>query len=346
MLNQLEKCLDLGSFALRLLPPEFAHHLAMKALKQKWLIEKFTPLHIEGRGLMLRVPGIGEIAHPIGLAAGFDKDATSLMGLQSLGFSFIEVGTVTPQPQNGQKKPRIFRLKDQHSLINRMGFPSQGARSMLVRLQGTSLRVPLGINVGKNAQTPNQHAITDYLNLIRSFENRCQYLVVNLSSPNTPGLRELASVEFLKQLQLEIEPTTLAKVWIKLSPDMAPKDLRSIVTAINEFGFQGIVLTNTHSVDYPHRGGLSGPAMAQLALENLQIVHDVNQRRLPVISVGGISNGLDVLLRLKHGASCVQIYTALVYRGPFVIHKILKELMVEMQQRGIESLEEYVLHGT
>lgn len=338
-----QRSFRLGTAAMRMLPAEAAHDLGM------WILEKdllrFAPMPTYGSslsGLNMSVPGIGELVHPLGLAAGFDKNARAPKGFSRMGLSFLEVGTVTPRPQGGNPKPRLFRLDDQLGLINRMGFNSEGSAKVRQRLQKASWThdvIPLGINLGKNKDTKMDAAIEDYSQGIEALGPFAKYFVINVSSPNTSGLRGLANEHFLKELALR-HRDQLGKLWVKLDPDMPRSDFQQLVKALAEIGFQGLILTNTHRVEWPEVGGMSGPAINAQSTACLQWAYEVTRGALPLIASGGLMTGQDVFQRIARGASAVQIYSALVYRGPLAVYSILRELKAEMDLRGFSFLSD------
>lgn len=338
----------LGRFSascLRMLPPETAHDIGMKALELgalNWLPE--PQFHNHGVQLMTELPGVGRLAHPIGLAAGFDKNARCPTAFQRMGFSFIEVGTVTPKPQDGNPKPRLFRDSGQRSITNRMGFNGEGIISVVNRVKGhnwSGFHPPMGVNLGKNKLTPNEDALKDFEQGLRAFEQLASYFVINISSPNTPGLRELANPEFIESLGA-ICTDCLKRVWIKLDPDMSKKEFQSMIRAIMKVGFAGVILSNTHRVVYPQVGGQSGHPLLSLSNAVLEWAWDVHQGLLPMIGCGGILSGVDAYHKIARGASAVQLYTALVYRGPGAVAKIMEELAIELKLRGFGSVGEAV----
>lgn len=334
-------------FMRSMLPAEPAHHMALWALQQRSVRSWLRPPYMQ-QDLSVEVPGgIGRVKHPIGLAAGFDKDGVAISGLMQCGFSCIEIGTVTPQPQLGHPRPRMFRLKERQELVNCMGFPSRGAEDVAQRLQQWKKLqdYPIGVNVGKNKETSLERATDDYLWLIQRFQDLAQYFVVNVSSPNTEKLRKLADPLFLRILQekiCDVQSGLVSKVWIKLDPDSDRRSFQKTMEAIVQCSYAGVILTNTHAVRQPYLGGLSGHSLRSLSLQRLQWAREVHQGQLGMIACGGISTGLDVLESLRCGASMVQIYTAFVYRGPAAVSKILYELSCEIQQIGAKSLCEVI----
>lgn len=294
--------------------------------------------------LQVTLPGIGRLRHPVGLAAGFDKNARCPEAFEWIGCSFIEIGTVTPKPQAGNPRPRLFRYPDTLSIINRMGFNSDGAEIVLKRLQQINWapsRVPMGINVGKNKNTPLERAVDDYLSGINAFADRSSWLTINISSPNTPGLRDLASADFLRQLA-QSAGSSIRKCWIKLDPDMDQTTFESVITAICEEGYAGVILSNTHRVTWPEAGGQSGHPLLSQSNRCLELAWSITNGRLPMIASGGVISGTDAFQKLIRGASAVQIYTALVYRGPGAVRRICQELSEELKLHGFSSAEDCI----
>ncbi|MCX6129546.1 MAG: quinone-dependent dihydroorotate dehydrogenase [Proteobacteria bacterium] len=337
------RMLSLGTGLLRLLPAEIAHDLSLWLMQRdllRWLpLPSLTPLL---EGLDAHVPGIGDLAHPIGLAAGFDKNARAPLAFSRLGLSFLEIGTITPRPQQGNPKPRLFRLEDQLGLINRMGFNGDGAEHILARLKHCAWNhdtVPMGINLGKNKDTSPEAAIEDYSHGLETFAPYGRYFVINVSSPNTEGLRGLANAEFLKELAFRHQKV-LNRIWVKLDPDMQKKSFQSLVESIAAAGFQGLILTNTHRVEGPEKGGMSGHPLATQANACLEWAYEVTKGGLPLIASGGILSGQDVFQRIARGASATQIYSSLVYRGPLAVALMLQELKMEMKLQGFRFLSD------
>lgn len=283
----------------------------------------------------------------IGLAAGYDKDGLAIRGLAALGFGHVEIGTVTPKPQPGNPSPRVFRLVEDDAVINRMGFPSRGAefaKEQLSQLSVVSEQLPVvvGVNIGKNKETPNEQAEFDYLALLRHFARLADYLTVNVSSPNTAGLRELQERKTLETLLLHlhqqrmVEQEQLKKripILVKLSPDMTEAGLDESLEAILNTQMDGVIVTNTtlgreglRSSYWGETGGLSGsPLRVKSEAVLRQTIKYVNGK-MPVVSAGGIMNADDAKRRLEMGAALVQVYTGLVYRGPGLVQEIVRAL--------------------
>jgi dihydroorotate dehydrogenase len=327
------------------LNPEHAHKLTLSVMRLAGDIQPINailrtvysaPAHpIQTFGLTF--------SNPIGLAAGYDKDGIGWRGLASLGFGHIEVGTVTPKPQPGNPKPRLFRLPDEKALINRMGFPGMGAEFVMQQISKQRPKnLVLGVNIGKNKDTPLETAVEDYLSLLRLFAKQADYLTVNVSSPNTVGLRQLqerqALNHVLKLLSVERERLTQTgihkvPILIKLSPDLTDPQLDEALDVILENQMDGIIATNTtisrdrvNAAFAREEGGLSGRPLQALSLAMVGKIYKRTNGRLPVVGVGGISNATGVQKMMDAGAVLVQIYTGLIYEGPGLVKRINLEL--------------------
>lgn len=332
-----------ATVCLRQFPPELAHDAGVAALASPGgsLLSHLVKVPATG-GLKVTLPGVGALPHPVGLAAGFDKDARAIPALAALGFSYIEVGAVTPKPQPGNPKPRLFRYPRDRSLINRMGFNSAGVDTVHQRLSQLCWdndACPLGINLGKNKDTPLEHAHRDYLAVYEKLRGSARFFVVNVSSPNTPGLRSLATPAFLRELAAGFGDD-IGRVWVKFDPDMEKHVFQALVDTVGQFGYAGLVLCNTHRVEQPEPGGLSGRPVFDLANQALSWAWEVHSGGIPVIGVGGIMSGADVLTKIALGACAVQIYTSFVYSGPWVVARLLRELTESMHNAGIQALDE------
>ena len=278
--------------------------------------------------------------NPIGLAAGYDKDGMAVPGLSALGFGHIEIGTITPQPQEGNPKPRIFRLIEDQAVINRMGFPGNGADFTVRQLSGKhkSSSTILGVNLGKNKDTPLERSAEDYIDLMRKFAPLANYLTINISSPNTVGLRRLQGRQMLKDLldAISIERKNLPgkiPMLVKLAPDLEDEELEDALDVILDTDMDGIVATNTtlarpslRSGSAAETGGLSGSPLRKISLKMLEKIIKKVDGRIPVVSSGGVMTPADARQRLEAGAALVQIYTGLVYQGPGLVRNILKSL--------------------
>ena len=323
---------------LQRLPPEAAHELGLRGLgllRPLWRAPEMSRADVELFGL--RFP------HPVGLAAGFDKNGDFVDALGSIGFSHIEIGTVTPRPQAGNPRPRLFRLRKSRALINRMGFNNKGADHVAARLRRAAWRGIRGISIGKNATTPLEHAAGDYIACLRRLYEFADYFAINVSSPNTQGLRELQAEEALagivKPLQEE-RRALLAKygkrvpLLVKISPDLEPHELHDLCEALPRLQVDGVIATNS-STRIPgfeaelaarQGGGLSGAPLGGKALETLRRLRLGLGAGFPIISVGGIMNADAAIERLMAGANLVQLYTGFVYRGPALLEEILRRI--------------------
>lgn len=346
--RHITKC---GAAVLRWLPAELAHELTIAALRSEFGLALLPGSHIAeavSDQLRVSVSGLGELPHPIGLAAGLDKNGVAISAWEQMGFAAVEVGTVTPLPQDGNPKPRLFRLPERQAIINRMGFNNLGVPALIEQLGrpgALNCKIPIGINFGKNKLTPPEKALNDYesgfcaIAARRAMRSAGEYYVINISSPNTPGLRDLARPEFIQQLSA-MAGNFRGKTWIKLDPDMERVLFQQNIEEIAKSGFGGVILSNTHRVEWPEAGGLSGHGLLSHANRSLEQAWQVHRGQLPMIGCGGILDGADILGKIARGASAVQIYTALIYRGPWVVMELLQELDAEMKLLGFKSLAE------
>ena len=310
-------------------------------------------LPVAGVELRLRSAGL-EFAHPVALAAGLDKDGHAVSGLYALGFSAVEVGTVTPKPQPGNPTPRLFRLADYGALINRLGFNNAGAEAAATYLHQAHWRPgPLGINIGKNKQTPLEEAAADYLACVSALAPSADYLVVNASSPNTPRLRQLQEPERLAALLSAVrarldEVAPGRPLFLKVAPDLSPEAVDAVVDVALAAGATGLIATNTTITrPFAHRlaseeGGLSGRPLRGLALETLRRAAKRADGRLALWGVGGVATAEDVYERLRAGAQLVQLYTALVYQGPSLVHRLLEGLQALLVRDGFRRVEDAI----
>ena len=276
--------------------------------------------------------------NPVGIAAGFDKNATHISEFEKFGFGFIEIGTVTPKPQHGNPKKRLFRLKEDTAIINRMGFNNDGVTKIKNRLK-KNYNVLIGGNIGKNKVTPNSQAKNDYIICFKELYNYVDYFVVNVSSPNTPGLRELQSKEFLNDLFIELNKlrsneTIKKPILIKISPDLNKEKIIEILEVIDTNNIDGIIATNT-TIDYPNlksknkneTGGLSGAPLYDKSNEVISFISKKTNGKLPIIGVGGISTPEQAVKKIEAGAHLIQLYTGIIYEGPGIVRKINKKLL-------------------
>lgn len=322
------------------MPPELAHCVSLKLLN---LLSSFNLLKKTtcDTGLSKSVLGLS-FANPVGLAAGLDKNAEYVNALFKLGFGFVEVGTITPKPQQGNIKPRLFRLPQTASIVNQMGFNNVGVTAAVENLKKVEKEGVLGINIGKNKSTPNKNAIDDYLLCMQHLYTYADYLVVNISSPNTPGLRQLQKIEFLldllmnlKQAQLKLadEHAKYVPLLVKISPDLFLDDLKNLTDVLIDQKIDGVIACNTTSNRYlvqgtqltAKEGGLSGTLLRFQASKVLNDLKLILPESFPIISVGGITSPDEAFNRLKQGASLIQLYSGLIYEGPGLLKKILKK---------------------
>jgi dihydroorotate dehydrogenase len=286
--------------------------------------------------------------NPIGLGAGFDKNATMIRGIQILGFGFTEIGTVTPKPQTGNPKPRMFRHVDEESIQNAMGFNNDGLLKVQKRLKSRfPFTTPIGINIGKNKLTSDASAIDDYITLIKALHTLGDYLVINISSPNTPGLRDLQNEEFIAKLFAEAKAITQKPILLKIAPDMSLGDAVELATMAVASGADGIIATNT-TIDYslvknPKTiGGLSGAVLKKKSFEIFEAIAKELYGKTTLISVGGIDSAHEAYKRIKAGASLVQIYSGLIFHGFDMIKNINTELTELIKADGYANITEAI----
>lgn len=324
-----------------LLPAEKAHHFTTSLLKTilkiapfRWLFRSLY--QVNDPRLSRTVFGI-IFPNPVGLAAGFDKNGEFIHEFAAMGFGFVEIGTVTPRPQPGNEQPRLFRLKKDRGLINRMGFNNKGMDEVRKNLQKRPKGIVIGGNIGKNKVTPNENASSDYLKAFDALYDLVDYFVINVSSPNTPDLRKLQEKEPLTKLLTELQKANAKKpskkpILLKIAPDLANEQLDDILDIARSTSLDGIIATNTtiardelqtsdNELATIGQGGLSG---APLKKRSTEIIHYLRERHpnIPIIAVGGIMNGSDALEKIQAGANLVQVYSGLVYRGPQLIKEI------------------------
>lgn len=330
-----------------LLNAERAHQFTFNFLKSIAAIPGFksvlrTAYSVQDPRLERRLMGL-TFPNPIGLAAGFDKDGRAIDELSCFGFGFIEIGTLTPIPQEGNPKPRLFRLPGDRALINRMGFNNEGATAAVGRLLRGKSKVIVGGNIGKNKNTPNANADEDYAKCMEVLYPYVDYFVLNVSSPNTPGLRELQDKEPLRKLLLKIKAITLTKdkvkpVLLKIGPDLTAEQVNDIVDILRDTRTDGIIATNTtisreglvtpgERVTAIGAGGLSGKPLSRRSTEIIQQLRQKLGKDFPIIGVGGIMTPEDAVEKLNAGADLVQVYTGFVYEGPGFVKRICKGVL-------------------
>jgi len=286
--------------------------------------------------------------NPVGLAAGLDKNAEHAAHWGALGFGFVEVGSVTLRGQPGNARPRLFRLKQDRSIQNAMGFNNHGSDKMLEELADCyPLPYPLGVNLGKNKETPAEQSIDEYLQMVPMFEGYCDYFVVNLSSPNTPGLRDLENATYVRNLIDRAARSTLRPVLLKVSPDRDPAETVELASAAVEAGAAGIIATNT-TVDYsltPEArdfGGISGALLRDKSRAMLRALARGLAGRTVIVSVGGIDSAEEAYLRIRAGATLVQVYSALIYEGPGLVRRINEGLLDLLDRDGLNSIADAI----
>ena len=330
-----------------LFSPEAAHEWTMRLLTLAcaipgvaWILRRHYT--VTDKRLEVSIAGL-TFPNPVGLAAGFDKDARWLKEMRTLGFGFVEIGTVTPIPQKGNPRPRLFRLPADRGVINRMGFNNGGMVQAAAKLRRRPQGLLVGGNIGKNKTTPNASADLDYLKSFQSLHAHVDYFVVNVSSPNTPGLRELQSKEPLTQLlQLLMNENatmpTSRPIFLKIAPDLSDSELDDIIDLVQETGIAGVIATNTTisreglqmdeaRVQEMGPGGLSGAPVRERSTEVIRYLHTKSGGSFPIIGVGGICSGVDAQEKLDAGASLVQVYSGLIFEGPGLVRRINRHLL-------------------
>jgi len=331
---------------------ETIHHFVTSLLKLAFALPGVSALSrrlyvVDDPRLARTVFGL-TFPNPVGMAAGFDKNADLVSELSDLGFGFVEIGTVTPRPQPGNPRPRLFRLKADGGLINRMGFNNKGAEPAASRLsvfgrQRENRRVIIGGNIGKNKDTPNEQALADYQLGFRALFDTVDYFVVNVSSPNTPGLRDLQEREPLTQLLTALQTENRAKatpkpILLKIAPDLTDGQLDDIIAIVADTGIAGVIATNTTTsranlttpaatVEQMGAGGVSGQPLRDRATEVIRYLHTHSGGSFPIIGVGGIATAADAREKLAAGASLVQVYTSFIYEGPGLARQINRALL-------------------
>ena len=310
-------------------PPETAHSISLKSLKvlNYFSIKKGDPLVSKNLQIMEL-----NLSNRLGLAAGMDKDADFIDCLANLGFGFLELGTLTPRPQKGNSKPRLFRLREEKSLINSMGFNNKGIEHAVERIRKSNSKAVLGLSIGKNFDTPLEKAAEDYIFCLEKAYPVCDYIAVNISSPNTKDLRKLESEKYFSKLTSSIKKKQeifskefgYKPLVFKLSPDVEERDLENISKQILDKGIDGIVCSNTTvNHNYPYEGGLSGEELFEISNKNLVALRNFLGSSFPIIASGGVMSRDHFKKKLELGADLVQIYTGMIYKGPALIKEIL-----------------------
>lgn len=334
------------------LEPETAHHLAATFLRfanvcpsafNHWTQKHFITDPVLEQELFGRT-----FLNPVGLGAGFDKNATMIRGMQAMGFGYTEIGTVTPKPQPGNPKPRMFRHIEEKTIQNAMGFNNEGMLAVQRRLQECyPFSTPIGVNIGKNKTTSEQDAISDYTTLIKALHKLGDYLVINISSPNTPGLRDLQNEAFITRLFEESKALTEKPILLKIAPDMEVQQAVDLTAMAVEKGADGIIATNT-TIDYSlvrepkDIGGLSGAVLTEKSFAIFDAVAKELYGKTTLVSVGGISTAEEAYRRIKAGASLVQVYSALIFEGPELIKDINTGLIELIKADGYSSITQAI----
>ena len=329
---------------------ETAHGLTIKAMKTGLVPSCAAVRH---DALSTTVCGL-TFPNPIGLAAGFDKNAEVIDASFKMGFGFVEVGTVTPKPQDGNPKPRVFRDASHGAVINRMGFPNGGADVFESNFNAQKKRGIVGINVGMNKDQTNP--ASDYTALIQRFGGAADYITINISSPNTPGLRDLQRREPLTELLNAIKAVSGdTPVFLKLAPDLTKEQCEELAQTVMDCGVDGLILTNT-TLDRPdhlseafrnEKGGLSGAPLTVKSTSMIAAFYKLTEGKLPIIGAGGVSSGADAYAKITAGASLIQLYSALVFHGPALVNRINRELITLLEHNGFASIKDAVgsAHG-
>lgn len=318
--------------------PESVHHFTFWMMKRLPFLKRFyASKPIEDPRLEREVFGI-KFKNPVGLAAGFDKDAALFNELSDLGFGFIEVGTLTPKAQPGNPPKRLFRLKKDSAIINRMGFNNRGVDAAVERLKKNK-GVLIGGNIGKNKTTPNENAVEDYVVCFEKLFPHVDYFVVNVSSPNTPNLRELQDKEPLTKLLGTLQDLNLTRkkpkpILLKIAPDLTDEQLLDIIDIVKQTGIAGVIATNTtlsrnnlESADRDESGGVSGKPLTKRSTEVIRFLNSKSNGAFPIIGVGGIHSAEDAIEKLEAGASLLQLYTGFIYEGPGLINQINQKIL-------------------
>ena len=333
------------------LDPETAHDLAIKSLKYNVLPKSLFTVEDEE---ILNTKLFGKIIdNPIGLAAGFDKSAEVYNEIFKIGFGFVEVGTVTPKKQYGNQKPRVFRLEKDQALINRLGFNNDGSDAIKKRIEHNAPDGLLGINIGPNKDTDNMY--NDFLSCAKTFFPIGDYITINISSPNTEGLRNFHEKENLEKLLIKIneirkESDFKKSFLLKVSPDLDEDSINNIVDLSLKNNINGIILTNTSDKNRDklidnqknEKGGLSGQPIKDLSTEIIKKFYKKLNGKIPIIGVGGVDSGEAAFEKIAAGASAIQLYTGMIYKGPMIVKEIKKGLIVKLNEKGFKNISQAV----
>jgi len=332
--------------------PETAHHIASYGLRILSYCRPLNNMMVERNfiddNILTQKVFNTVFRNPIGLAAGFDKNADMIESMQAMGFGYTEIGTMTPKPQAGNPKPRLFRYPEAQTVQNAMGFNNDGSYKVIQNLsQVYPYSIPIGASIGKNKLTSEEDTLEDYEKLIVGFKDICDYLVVNISSPNTPNLRDLQNEEFIKSIFTMAKKITDTPILLKIAPDIEIETAVTLCKIAVEFGADGIVATNT-TQDYsllPNAqkfGGLSGKVMSEKSYNLFKEIGRELYDKTTLISVGGVSDAADVYRRIKAGATLVQIYSAFIFQGPSMCRNINKELIKLIKKDGFTNISEAI----
>ena len=333
------------------LDPEAAHDLAIKSLKFNFIPKSF--FQVKNEDMLSTELFKKKLKNPVGLAAGFDKSAEVYNSLFKLGFGFVEVGTITPRRQFGNPKPRVFRLEKDKAMINRLGFNNDGIEIVSERLKNTPSDEFLGINIGPNKDTKNK--ILDFLKCFSRLNKFASYITVNISSPNTEGLRDFHEEKLLsellrKLLELKKKQKITCPVVLKLSPDIGENEITNINEMVLKFKIDGLILTNSTNqnratlldTNKNETGGLSGLPLQKLSLKFIKNFYKSSKGKIPIIGVGGIDSGQSAFEKIAAGATAVQLYTGMVYKGPGVVKDIKKELIEVLKKEKIKNIRQVI----
>lgn len=338
--------------ALFLFQPETAHNMAEFGLK---ILPKlrFVNNYMVNRNFVVDARLTQDIfgvsfVNPVGLAAGFDKNSTMIEAMPALGFGYTEIGTMTPRPQDGNPKPRMFRYPQQESVQNAMGFNNEGAHTVLKNLKKVyPYSIPIGVNIGKNKTTPEEYALNDYKTLIKKFKDTSDYIVINISSPNTPNLRDLQNEEFITELFAMAKELTNKPILLKIAPDMKIEAAIALSKTAVDAGAAGIIATNT-TIDYDllpgckDFGGLSGEVLREKSYNLFKELAKELFGKTLLVSVGGISDAEEAYKRIKAGASLIQSYSGMIFKGPSMVRDINEGILELMKKDGYSHISEAI----